>query len=68
MNLYTYDGPVMEFNNCVARHWKASTRAATEKRALANLAYQFKKMTNRLPGAKIVLPGRLILVNEKEMT
>ena len=43
MNLYLYDGPVMEFDNCVANRWTASTRAVSEKKARSNLTYQFKK-------------------------
>ena len=48
MNLYLYDGPVMEFDNCVANRWTASTRAVSEKKARSNLTYQFKKKNNRL--------------------
>lgn len=33
MNMYSYDGPVMEFDNCVANRWIASTRAVSEKKA-----------------------------------
>ena len=59
MNLYLYDGPVMEFDNCVANRWTASTRAVSEKKARSNLTYQFKKKNNRLPGTKIILPGKI---------
>ena len=52
MNLYLYDGPVMEFDNCFANRWTASTRAVSEKKARSNLTYQFKKKNNRLPGGK----------------
>ena len=45
MNIYSYDGPVMEFDNCVANRWIASTRAVSEKKARSNLTYQFKKKT-----------------------
>ena len=38
MNLYLYDGPVMEFDNCVANRWTASTRAVSEKKARSNLS------------------------------
>ena len=56
MNLYLYDGPVMEFDNCVANRWTASTRAVSEKK------------NNRLPGTKIILPGKISLVSGKETT
>lgn len=59
MNHYAYDGPVMEFQTCVANRWKGSTYAVSEKKARSNLAYQFKKQNNRLPSTKITLPGKL---------
>ena len=68
MNMYSYDGPVMEFDNCVANRWIASTRAVSEKKARSNLTYQFKKKNNRLLGTKIILPGKISLVSGKETT
>jgi len=62
MNQYSYDGPVMEFEICVANHWKSSTYAVSEKKARSNLAYQFKKQNNRLPNTKITLPGKLVSI------
>ena len=59
MNLYLYDGPVMEFDNCVANRWTASHERFLKK-ARSNLTYQFKKKNNRLPGTKIILPGKLV--------
>ncbi|GHV47393.1 hypothetical protein FACS189499_04850 [Clostridia bacterium] len=60
MKEYVYDGPVMEFTTYVANRWKASTRAVSENKARSNLAYQFKKSHNKLPSAKITLPGRIV--------
>lgn len=60
--LYVYDGPVMEFETCIAHRWRASTYATTEKKARSNLAYQFKKKNNRNANARIVLPGDIELV------
>jgi len=57
MNRYVYDGPVMEFDTCVTRRWKASTYAVSEKKAKSNLAYRYKKPTN----LKITLPGKVIV-------
>lgn len=59
---YSYDGPVMEFNICVANRWKASTYAVSEQKARNNLAYQFKKKNNKVPGTKISLPGKIIVM------
>lgn len=62
MNLYYYNGPVLEFERIVADHWSASTRASTEKKARSNLAYQFKMETGRIPRSKITIPGKLKIV------
>lgn len=62
MNQYSYDGPVMEFDRCIANRWKASTYAVSEKKARSNLTYQYKKRNNKLPNTKITLPGQLILI------
>lgn len=62
MNQYIYDGPVMEFNSCIANRWQGITYAVSEKKARSNLAYQFKKKNNRVPGSKISLPGEIVSV------
>lgn len=59
MRLYSYDGPVLEFDRIVANHWKGSTRAESEKKARCNLAYQFKMETGRVPRCRITIPGKL---------
>ena len=63
MNQYMYDGLVMEFDTCVANRWQGSTYAVSEKKARSNLVYQFKKKTNRIPGMRISLPGKVVTVN-----
>lgn len=62
MNQYLYDGPVMEFGTCISNRWRGTTYAVSEKKAKSNLAYQFKKKNNRVPGAKITLPGEVTIV------
>ena len=66
MNLYNYNGPVLEFDKVVANHWSASTRAQSEKKARCNLAYQFKMETGRVARSKITIPGKLIIVEGDE--
>lgn len=61
MNLYTYNGPVLEFDRIVADHWVASTRATTEKKARSNLAYQFKMQNGRSAQSKITVPGKITI-------
>lgn len=56
---YFYDGPVLIFGRCVADHWKGETMAVSESKAKTNLAYQYKKKNNLIPGTKVELPGKL---------
>lgn len=60
---YIYDGPVMEFNNLIAEHWKGETMAPSEKKARSNLIYKFKINNNRVASSKITLPGKIRIVN-----
>lgn len=64
MNRYSYSGPVMEFDTCVQQNWKTETMAVTPRKAKSNLAYRWKKENNRIPGAKISLPGKLKLMED----
>lgn len=62
MKLYSYNGPVLEFDKIIAEHWSASTRAESEKKARSNLAYQFKMKYGREPRSKITVPGKLTII------
>lgn len=66
MNLYFYDGPVLEFERIIAEHWCASTRAVSEKKARTNLAHQFKLQYGRVPQSKITIPGKLTIIEGDE--
>lgn len=68
MELYSYEGPVLEFDRIIANHWKASTRAESEAKARCNLAYQFKQQYGRVPRSKISVPGKLIVIEGDEKT
>lgn len=57
--IYKYTGPVLEFDRLICSKWSGETTAESEKKAKSNLAYQFKKENNRLPHARICLPGKL---------
>lgn len=59
---YTYEGPVMVFDTCVASNWKGETMAPSEKKAKSNLAYQAKKQMNVVAGSKVTLPGKVKMV------
>lgn len=57
---YSYDGPVFIFNDCVQTSWYGTTTAVSEKKAYANLTYQWKKSNGYALNTKVILPGRLI--------
>lgn len=63
MPKYIYEGPVMEFDRCIACNWKSETTAVSEAKAKSNLTYQFKKQYNYAPWTKITLPGELKLLH-----
>lgn len=63
MQRYYYEGPVMEFGNCVNHRWKGETVAPSEKKARSNLIYQYKKQSNRIQQTKITLPGTLKIIS-----
>lgn len=65
MALYSYDGPVLEFDKIIANHWTGQTYAPTEARARTNLAYQFKRETGRVPRSKITLPGKIVVEGDE---
>lgn len=61
MNHYSYNGPVMEFERCVADRWKASTYAVSEAKARSNLIFRYKKENGKVPNARITLPGKIVM-------
>ena len=66
MPLYSYNGPVMEFDRVVANNWKASTIAPTEKKARNNLSYRYKRENGKSPAAKVSLPGKIQMIEGDE--
>lgn len=61
MNLYSYDGPVLEFDRIVANRWQGQTYAVSESKARCNLAYQYKRNNGKVPRTKITLPGKIVV-------
>lgn len=60
MTLYSYDGPVLEFDKIVTNRWISQTYAVSEAKARSNLAFQFKKENGKVPRTKITLPGKIV--------
>lgn len=50
---YIYEGPVMEFDRCIADKWLGETMAPTEK-----------KEHGKVAATKITLPGKIQNVEE----
>lgn len=66
MELYSYDGPVMEFERVISDRWVGTTYAVSPSKARSNLTFRFKKQYNRVASAKITLPGKIELVKKEE--
>lgn len=66
MNKYIYNGPVIEFDKCVANNWRGETIAVSEAKARSNLAYKYKKEHGKLPNTKVSIPGKLTVVKMEE--
>ena len=64
---YTYDGPVMVFEQCVASHWRGETYAESASKAKSNLAYQYKTQNNLIAATRVTLPGEVKTVTGKEI-
>ena len=60
---YIYDGPVMIFGNCVARRWFGQTSAVSERKAVSNFMFQWKRKNGLAVNSKIELPGRIYTVD-----
>lgn len=57
--LYIYDGPVESFNACIDQKWTAETYAVSEKKALSQLKYRYKREYGLVANARINLPGKI---------
>ena len=60
MNYYTYSGPVIGMTQIMTNKWEGETYANTDKKAVSNLTYQFKKECGLLPSSKISLINKPI--------
>ena len=65
MALYSYNGPVLEFDKIVANRWQGQTYAVSEAKARSNLAYQFKRDNGKVPRSKITLPGKIVVEGDE---
>jgi hypothetical protein len=66
MQHYIYDGPVMQFNQCIVNIWHGCTYATSKAKARTNLTYQVKQQMHYIPGAKIELPGKIKIEDRRK--
>lgn len=58
-HIYVYHGPIFIFDRCINTYWRGATRAVSEKKAISNLTYQWKKTYGYAPNTKVSLPGQI---------
>ena len=63
MSKYKYEGAVTSFGRVLSWNWKGETVAESIEKAKSNLAYQFKVANNLIHGARIELPGKIMVSN-----
>lgn len=63
MGQYRYCGPVKEFDTIINNKWEGTTSAPSEKKALNNLIYRYKREHGKSADTKITLPGKLTVLN-----
>lgn len=61
---YSYEGPVMIFDDCVDTKWKGETIAISENKARSNLMHRYKTEKGYALNTKVTLPGQLKIINE----
>lgn len=59
MEHYIYEGPVLGLSRVITEKWRGETYAISKRKAMGNLAYQFKKQHGLSKSAKIFLPMEL---------
>lgn len=64
---YAYRGPVLYFGRVVADNWESETRAVSEKQAISNLIYQFKKTNGYIPDVRVTLGKKPVMVDADAM-
>lgn len=56
MKHYIYEGPVLNLYRVITEKWKGETYAVSDKKAIGNLSYQFKKQHGLSKNSKVFLP------------
>lgn len=61
METYIYKGPVLLYGKTICHNWQGETTAPSERKALSNLIYRFKKDHGYANRVVIDLPGKLYI-------
>lgn len=56
---YIYQGSVEQFGKVICPYWEGTTQAVNEKRAYANLIYQYKTLNNLRPTARVGFTNKI---------
>ena len=59
MLTYVYEGPIKIFGECVNPKWRGETKAQSLQKARNNLAFQYKRQTNRTKDTRVDLTGKI---------
>lgn len=60
MTVFKYDGPVQMFGRVICSKFRAQTTADGAKKALNNIAYQYKKTHGLMPSAKVTVDAKYL--------
>ena len=60
---FHYEGSVYAFQTLVAENWSATTYAESEKRAISNFKYKFRRKFNYAVNVPLSMPGKVIGVS-----
>lgn len=60
--IYRYEGPVMQFGKVINDKWKYGTRAVSDKQALSNLMFNYKRKAKLTTDAKIELDSSCLRI------
>ena len=57
---FHYEGSVYAFQTLVTDNWSATTYAESEKRAISNFKYRFRRKFNYSVNVPLSMPGNVI--------
>lgn len=66
LNKYIYEGPIQGFDGSLrTANWSGVTMAVTERKALANLSFQYRREKGLTRDSKVILIPKYLIKIEK---